>query len=190
MTLVKEVVTPERYASGYTWEGYLEVIKANKERFQSSYQELDLRSEDVQFFSSLAAKRGTTIRVLAIGEDWCPDVYSNLPIMARIAQAAGWELRILPRDQNHDVINLYLKNGEFMSIPVFVFLDRDWNELGHWIERSQAANEFLAQMQQEFANTTLPAEEARAERGQRLARAYKERLAQETVRELRELLSN
>jgi len=44
-------------------------------------------------------------------------------------------------------------------------------------------------MQQEFLNTTLSADEAREERGRRLSQAYKERLAQETVRELKEVLS-
>lgn len=187
MTTVLEVVTPERYASGYTWEGYLEVIKANQERFQSNYQKLELRQQDVEFFRGAEAKLGTTIRVLAIGEDWCPDVYANLPIMARIAAAAGWQMRIFPRDQNQDIMNFYLRNGN-MSIPVFVLFDAHWNELGRWIERSQAARDFLKQMQEEFANTTLSAEEARGERGRRLAQAYKERLNQETVREIRALL--
>jgi hypothetical protein len=29
----------------------------------------------------------------------------------------------------------YLKDGQHQSIPVFVFFDQDFRELGHWIER-------------------------------------------------------
>ena len=29
----------------------------------------------------------------------------------------------------------YLNNGQYKSIPTFVFLDGDFNELGVWIER-------------------------------------------------------
>jgi hypothetical protein len=29
----------------------------------------------------------------------------------------------------------YLNDGKYQSIPVFVFFDEGWRELGHWIER-------------------------------------------------------
>jgi hypothetical protein len=35
----------------------------------------------------------------------------------------------------------YLKNGEFESIPVYIFYDKNHRELGHFIERPKLANE-------------------------------------------------
>jgi hypothetical protein len=45
------------------------------------------------------------------------------------------DVRVLLRDQNLDVMDQYLLKGQFRSIPVFVFLDRDFNERGVWTER-------------------------------------------------------
>src|SRR2546428_10692339 len=48
------------------------------------------------------------------------------------------ELRVFFRDQNPDLRDTFLNNG-YQSIPVVVFFDRDWNEIGRWIERAHAA---------------------------------------------------
>ncbi|HEY8293395.1 MAG TPA: thioredoxin family protein, partial [Thermomicrobiales bacterium] len=40
--------------------------------------------------------------------------------------------------QNEDVMNQYLKEGKFKSIPVVVFFDQQMRELGHFIERPAA----------------------------------------------------
>jgi hypothetical protein len=79
--------------------------------------------------------------VLVIGEDWCPDVFRGLPVMQKIAQIAGMELRVLERDQHLDVMEHFRAGGEFDSIPVFVFLTRDHRYIAHWIERPVKANE-------------------------------------------------
>jgi hypothetical protein len=77
---------------------------------------------------------------LVIGEDWCPDVYRGIPVAKRIADAAGLELRILERDQHLDVME-HFKNGDFLSIPVYVFLADDYKVIATFIERPRKANE-------------------------------------------------
>jgi len=54
------------------------------------------------------------------------------------------ELRVFPRDANMDIMDQYLNQGKFASIPTFVFFDRDWRELGQWIERPAAATAIMA----------------------------------------------
>jgi hypothetical protein len=62
-------------------------------------------------------------------------------MLARIVEAMpGCELRVLFRDQNLDLTDCFLNNG-YRSIPVLVFFDQDWNELGRWIERPHAATQ-------------------------------------------------
>ena len=39
------------------------------------------------------------------------------------------------------VMNQYLKNGKYQSIPVFVFLDADFNELGYFQERPDSVTQ-------------------------------------------------
>ena len=169
-----ERVTRERWEQGYTWEAYLDAIQVNQARFLRNYEETEIRPDDQEFFRSAKQRFGGELSVLAIAEDWCPDVYFNLPTMVRIAEAAGYPLRIFPRDQNHDLMNRYLKDDQFMSIPVFVFFDRDWREVGHWIERSRRLDRIMREEGTEAYRKAI--REDRAE------------FRQEVVNELRALL--
>ena len=134
------VVTPERYAQGMTYEEYMNSIKVNKARFEEYYANFDMESEQTDALRQLAGSEGGPARMMVIGEDWCGDVVRELPVLARVAEAAGLDLRIFPRDENHDIMNEFLKEGLYMSIPVAVFYDRNHGYICHWIERSQAAN--------------------------------------------------
>jgi thiol-disulfide isomerase/thioredoxin len=39
-----------------------------------------------------------SVRLLALSEDWCSDCFSTVPIIARLAEGAGIDLRVFPRD--------------------------------------------------------------------------------------------
>ncbi len=145
MAVTKSVVTPERFTQGLTYEEYVAQVKTNKEQFDRNYQEFQLSEEDREFFSNVNRIKGP-VKVVALAEEWCPDVYRGLPVMATIAEAASMEMRVFPRDQNHDIMNEYLNQGVFMSIPVFAFFDEDFNALCHWIERPHEATAFISQV--------------------------------------------
>lgn len=132
-------ITIERFHTGKTFQQYLDSGIRNRELFERNYNGLTV--SDAQTAALKGLKEKGLDHMVVIGEDWCPDVYRGMPVAARIAEAAGIEIRIFERDQNKDMIQPYLKNGEFESIPVFVFYDRNHNELGHFIERPKLANE-------------------------------------------------
>jgi len=186
----ESVVTPERFAAGITWHQYLEQIKRNREKFDYNYAETALTDEDVEAFRSLVARPDGPANVLALGEDWCPDVFRGLPVMVRIAEAAGMELRIFPRDDNLDIIDEFLKGGEHQSIPTFVFYTRDHRYIAHWIERPAKANAELEEIPKLFAD--LDREKDRETMRERYDEFQRGPVwaswRQETVRELRELL--
>ena len=146
----ESVVTPERFASGLTWEQYLEHIARNRDKFEYNYRETELTDGDVAAFRELAARANGPARLLALGEDWCPDVFRGLPVVARIAEAAGMELRIFPRDDNLDIMQEFLNHGEHQSIPVLVFYTRDHRYIAHWIERPAKANAEMGEVQKAF----------------------------------------
>ncbi len=182
----ESVVTPERFASGMTWQQYVEQIKRNREKFAYNYEETVVSDGDAEAFRSLAAKADGPAKVLALGEDWCPDVFRGLPVMVRIAEAAGLELRIFPRDENLDIMNEFLKGGEHQSIPTFVFYTGDHRYLAHWVERPAKAEAEMGQVMALFQGKER--DEAMSlynefQRGPEWAS-----WRQETVRELRELL--
>lgn len=134
------VVTPERYSQGMTYDQYMDTVKVNKARIEEYYDNVSLDSEQTARLRELASHENGPARMMVIGEDWCGDVVRELPVLARVAEAAGLELRIFPRDENHDIMNEFLKEGLYMSIPVAVFYDQGHEYICHWIERSEAAN--------------------------------------------------
>ena len=143
MTSQTSVVTPERFASGIPAFGdWMEAIKGRQAEFQRHYDEYEPDADDIAAVASLVEAHG--VKALVLGEHWCPDVWRGLPVIARIAEGAGMELRMFFRDQNNDIMSEFLKDGEFESIPTIVFYDGDHNELGHWIERPALANEEMA----------------------------------------------
>ena len=191
MTQQREsVVTPERFASGLTWKQYLDHIKRNREKFEYNYQETALSDEDAAAFRELAARPAGPARALALGEDWCPDVFRGLPVMARIAEAAGMELRIFPRDDNLDIMDEFLNQGQHQSIPALVFYTRDQGYIAHWIERPAKANTEMGEVQKLFAG--LDREKDR-DKMRQLYDDFQQGPVwagwrRETVRELRQLL--
>ncbi|MBI4301615.1 MAG: thioredoxin family protein [Chloroflexi bacterium] len=186
--MVEKVVSAQRFAQGLTYAQYLAQLEANREHFERNDREFTCNPEDEAFFAQLNQRLGP-IKVLVLGEDWCPDVQRGLPIIARIADRAGMELRVFPRDKNMDIMNQYLNQGQFMSIPVFAFFDRNWQPLGHWIERPAIATKYMNEVREELAKTNLSQEEARAELRKKTAAAW-DNWRQETVKELRKLLSS
>jgi hypothetical protein len=62
-------------------------------------------------------------------------------MIARIVEAMpNAEIRMFLRDQNVDLTDCFLNNG-YRSIPIVVFFDKDWNEIGRWIERAGTATQ-------------------------------------------------
>ena len=124
------------------WSGYL------RER----HARARLTPEQTAAIRWLAAQPGGPAKVLVISEDWSSDCRRDVPYLARLAEAGGLELRIFTRDGdtmlmkglpdegaggNADLVRAYAneKNGQrFATVPVAVFLTRDFRELYRYIE--------------------------------------------------------
>jgi thiol-disulfide isomerase/thioredoxin len=193
MTQQKEsVVTPERFDSGMTWAQYMASIKRNIPKFQYNYDETAVSEEDAAALKALSQADRGPARVLMLGEDWCPDVFRGAPVMARLAEAAGWDLRVFARDENLDIMNEFLNQGEHQSIPTVVFYTRDHRYIAHWIERPAKANSEMGEVQALFAGLD------REKDHQEMRRRYDEfqqgpmwaAWRDETIREIRELLED
>lgn len=83
------------------------------------------------------------VRLMALSEDWCGDASNLMPVVAKLAEELNWELRVLPRDQNLELMDAYLTDGRSRSIPVVIVLDADWNELGWWGPRPAKLQEWV-----------------------------------------------
>lgn len=141
------VVTPQRFAAGFTYADYMAQVKVNKGRLEDFYANFQVTAENAAALQALAAHPAGPAKMLVLGEDWCGDVVRGLPVLARMTEAAGWELRIFPRDQHHDIMNEFLKDGQWMSIPTVVFYTADHRYICHWIERPQLAERETAEIE-------------------------------------------
>lgn len=190
MTSKASVVTPERYASGFTYKDYIAQIKVNKDWFQRLYEGCRIKPEDAEFFRKAGQHPKGPASLLVLGEDWCPDVYRGMPVLARIAEAGGYEMRVFPRDANMDIMNEYLKEGLYSSIPTAVFYTRGHDYICHWIERPALADREMKEIAEQVEKEMPGAQEqqtraAARPRNQARFSAWQ----QDTVREIREMLS-
>jgi hypothetical protein len=127
----------KRFATGLTWKDYVAQMGDMRARTEENYQKATLTEDERKFFGGLGQVRS----MLMLAENWCGDVHRNSPMIARIVEAMpGTELRVFFRDQNPDLTDCFLNNG-YRSIPIVAFFDKDWNEIGRWIERPGAATQ-------------------------------------------------
>ncbi len=181
----QSVVTPERFDTGRNYDDYFAYIGSdenlareapggrprqnNTERFQKNWDEFEISDEEAARLQALPK-----LKMLVIGEDWCPDVFRGAPALGKIAACAGWEARFFQRDDNSDIIKEFpnKKDGqEFESIPVAVLYTADHEYVGHFIERPAVANAHMAEMQKRF---TRQEDESEDEMRTRLREAYRD----------------
>lgn len=125
----------KRFSTGLTWKEYMAQMGDNRARTEENYAKSALTEEERKFFSGVSQVR----YMLMLAENWCGDVVRNSPLVAHIAEAMpNCDLRVFFRDQNLDLMDCFLNNG-YRSIPVVVFFDQHFNEIGRWIERAHAA---------------------------------------------------
>jgi hypothetical protein len=184
------VVTPERFSQGFDYASYMDQIKVNKARFQGFYDGFEVSLEDVAFFKELVQRPNGPAKMMVLGEDWCGDVIRGLPVLARIADAAGIPISIFPRDSNTDIMDEFLKEGKYMSIPVAVFYTADHQYICHWIERPAVAEREQHEIEKAIRdeNPDFDDREFGRERRARTAAKAEEWIAA-TVVELKELLT-
>ena len=132
----------KRFATGMTWKDYVAQMGDTRARTEDNSAKAVLTDEERKFFSGVTGVK----YCMMLAENWCGDVHRNSPLIAHICEAMpGCELRVFLRDANPDLRDTFLNNG-YQSIPVVVFFDKDWNEIGRWMERAHAATTKAAQI--------------------------------------------
>lgn len=89
---------------------------------------------------------------LVISEGWCGDAAQLLPIIYKMATASNnkIELKIVLRDENPDLMNLFLTNGG-KAIPKLIIIDKEKLEvIADWGPRPKGAVELVTNYKKEF----------------------------------------
>lgn len=88
---------------------------------------------------------------LVISEGWCGDAAQILPIIHKMAEESGKiELKIVLRDENEDLMNLFLTK-KAKAIPIVVIIDKATGDvLGSWGPRPKGAADLITNYKKEF----------------------------------------
>ena len=79
---------------------------------------------------------GRIVNVLCLSGIWCGDCVRSVPIVAKLAEAAGpsVDLRLVDRDAIPELRDELRVLGA-MRVPMVVFLTEDFHEIGRWGDR-------------------------------------------------------
>ena len=125
------------YEDALTYDEYIDLLGDNLPLHQLHYKKFTISDEWLNEIKLL-----NSYRVLVITEPWCGDSLALLPVVRKICEASDWELKIILRDKNPELIDQYLTNGG-RAIPIFLFLDHKGDLVLKWGPRPQPAQEIF-----------------------------------------------
>lgn len=151
----------QRLATSYSYQEYRKLVSDLLAEGKSTGPN---QTEDLTHFSMLNMKRmdrldkkielseDTILRLqkldkkqlwLVLTEGWCGDAAQNLPVIEKMAkQSSHIELRLILRDENPEVMNLFLTNGA-QAIPKLISFDEEFNVLFTWGARPSIATQMV-----------------------------------------------
>ncbi|GAB3047526.1 thioredoxin family protein [Virgibacillus ainsalahensis] len=127
------------YEKAMSPDTYIESMDEHKENLLHVYDNFTLPKDD-DFFKDIKERN---LRAIVLTEDWCGDAMMNIPVLLRLSEAADIDVRMLLRDENLELMDQYLTNGKSRSIPIFIFIDQDGNEVAKWGPRAKEVQEFV-----------------------------------------------
>ena len=128
------------FQRGQSTEEFVQSLEeATQEKFNVLLEESREALNEIEDLSTLPSY----LCVVVIAESWSGDVLYNLPALLALAESLDWQVRIFMRDEHLEMIESYKKEGIYLSIPVFIFYDKDFEEIANWVERPQIATKTI-----------------------------------------------
>jgi ribosomal protein L30E len=165
------MVSAERFAKGMTFDQYVKHVSTPEnlaregsfgmprrdygEFLRKAYEAAQLTDAQREAWQWIVAQPDGPAKMLVISEEWSSDCRRDVPVLARLAQAGGLEMRIFPRDghkisslavpdpgesPNADLMAQFLKRRDgqtFQSIPIAAFYTKGFEHLYTYVEFPQ-----------------------------------------------------
>jgi hypothetical protein len=166
-----------------TYQAYMATVSRNRAVFEEVYGAPACNEADLALL-----RRLPPLRMVAIAEDWCPDVFNTLPTWARLVeQLPGWELGVYARDTVPELMDAFLAAGRDRRIPVYAFYLGDVLQVW-WSGRGAGAEHALAEF---LAGRTFGqlCDEERQRCGQMLLEGYRREFRRQSLEEILTLLT-
>ena len=145
--LVSDLLLEGKSTGSEQSDDLIHYSELNDTRMHRLDKTMIITDENIQKLKNL---RGEYIW-LVILEGWCGDAAQLLPIINKMAVDSGKiELKIVLRDQNEELIKLFLTNNK-KSIPVVIVIDKaTGGDIAKWGPRPKGATDLIADYKNEF----------------------------------------
>ena len=154
-------LTEEKFLQGMTTQQYIDQIKVNKQPFEDIYGAAEIPSRVQDAFDGLAEP----LRLAVFTADWCGDAMSTTPVILRLADSTSKIAhQVFNRDEELDLTNSFLAENRAGTVPVFVVMDSNMNEIARFVETANELVPSIDAMDETIAQEVAaqPADEARA----------------------------
>ena len=154
-------LTQEKFLQGMTTQQYIDQIKVNKQPFEDIYGAAEVPPRVQAAFDGLAEP----LRMAVFTADWCGDAMSTTPVILRLADSTSKiSHQVFNRDEELDLTNSFLAEDRAGTVPVFVVMDSNMNEIARFVETANELVPSIDAMDETIAQEVAaqPADEARA----------------------------
>ncbi|MFD2680892.1 thioredoxin family protein [Bacillus seohaeanensis] len=128
------------FQKGMSPEAYMESMSVNKENVQTVLNGFTIPAGEETVLKTIVDKN---LKVIVLTEDWCGDAMVNVPVLLKVAEEANMEVSLLLRDQNLELMDQYLTNGTSRSIPIFIFINEEGQEVAVWGPRAPMVQQLV-----------------------------------------------
>jgi thiol-disulfide isomerase/thioredoxin len=137
---IKDLLKEGKSSGNEQSEALTHYSELNEARMNRLEKTVEISTEIIQKINQL---NGDYIW-LVISEGWCGDAAQILPVIYKMAELSEKiDLKIVFRDENEDLMNLFLSNGT-KSIPKLLILDKSTLDvLGHFGPRPMGAKQLI-----------------------------------------------
>ncbi|MCS5422853.1 MULTISPECIES: thioredoxin family protein [Psychrilyobacter] len=128
----------ELFQVGQKFEDYVEVAsQGERERIPKNYSRIELPMDLIDEIKEIQDR----VYILASGEMWCPDCQLNITVAKKITEINdNIKLSIISLGRGRKYL-MPLLNLEEFKIPTMVILDKNFNQLGLFLEQPKTAKE-------------------------------------------------
>ena len=168
MTSAQETqLTQEKFDQGMTTQQYIDQIKVNKEPFVSIYETVQVPADSLSLFNGLSKP----LKLAVSTADWCGDAMSTTPVILKLADSTpNLSVQVFNRDDELELSNSLLPEHRAGTVPIFVVMDQEMNQVVRFIETAGALvpdiDAMDAAIDQETAGLS-EADQRQARRGRR-----------------------
>lgn len=126
----------ELFEVGQTFENYIEVAtQSERERIPKNYSRIELPVDLINEVQEVQDQ----VYILASGEMWCPDCQLNITVAKKLTEINdNIKLSIISMGRGRKYLMPLLNLDEF-KIPTMVILDKNFNQLGLFLEQPKNA---------------------------------------------------